>query len=319
MTFPPHTITGRFAPSPTGLLHTGSLVAAVGSWLMAKSMGGRWLLRIDDLDAPRLKPETVDHILQTLEAFSLTWDGEISWQSRHLQEYASAFETLKQKGLVFPCGCSRKEIAQAASAPHQEDDCLTYPGTCRSAMRNGAAMRSWRIRVPDEEICFNDLRLGKICQNLTKTCGDIVLRRADDVFSYQLAVVVDDYLTGVNQVVRGDDLLSSTPRQIYIQQALGLPSPEYCHLPLVTGPMGTKLSKRDNLVSNGLACLKEGHNALLWEILQFLGQVPPVDIAGASCYEILQWGIGNFDVKRIPKVGGELGETFATEVTENTE
>ncbi len=302
----PKTITGRFAPSPTGLLHTGSLVAAVGSWLMSKSMGGRWLLRIDDLDAPRLKPETVDHILRTLEAFSLTWDGEISWQSRHLQEYFAAFETLKQKGLIFACGCSRKEIAQTASAPHQEDDCLAYPGTCRNGLRSGTVMRSWRIRVPDEEICFNDLRLGAICQNLTRTCGDIVLRRADNVFSYQLAVVVDDYLTGVNQVVRGDDLLSSTPRQIFIQQALGLSQPEYCHLPLVTGPDGTKLSKRDNLVTVSAGDIQTDRSRLLFSILDFLGQQPPPELKGVHCSEQLEWGIGNFKTTQIPLKSGEL-------------
>lgn len=269
-------------------------------------MGGRWLLRIDDLDAPRLKPETVDHILQTLEAFNLFWDGEISWQSRHLQEYAAAFETLKQKGLVFPCDCSRKEIALAASAPHQEDDCLTYPGTCRDGLRDDAVMRSWRIRVPDEEICFNDLRLGEICQNLTKTCGDIVLRRADDVFSYQLAVVVDDYLTGVNQVVRGDDLLSSTPRQIHIQQALGLPQPAYCHLPLVTGHDGAKLSKRDNLVSVNPGNVQTDRNKLLFSILEFIGQQPPPELKGSDCSELLEWGIASFKTEQIPLKSGEL-------------
>jgi glutamyl-Q tRNA(Asp) synthetase len=305
-TYSPNPITGRFAPSPTGLLHTGSLVAAVGSWLMAKSMGGHWLLRIDDLDTPRLKPETEAGILKTLEAFGLHWDGRISRQSEHLQEYAAAFEVLANSGLVYPCGCSRKEIAQAASAPHQEDDCLTYPGTCRSGMRSGAVMRSWRIMVPDEDICFNDLRLGEICQNLTRSCGDVVLRRADDVFSYQLAVVVDDHLTGVNQVVRGDDLLSSTPRQIFIHRTLGLPEPAYCHLPLVTGPDGTKLSKRDNLVSTTPGNLNIKNEVLLWKILAFLGQEPPRDLSGANCEEILQWGIANFTVKRIPRTGGEL-------------
>lgn len=299
-------ITGRFAPSPTGLLHTGSLVAATGSWLMAKSMGGRWLLRIDDLDTPRLKPDTVDDILKTLENFGLYWDGEISHQSNHLQDYAEAFEYLKQEGLIYPCGCSRKEIAQTASAPHPEDDCLSYPGTCRNGMRSGAVMRSWRIRVPDDEICFNDLRMGNICQNLCKTCGDIVLRRADEVFSYQLAVVIDDHLTGVNQVVRGDDLLSSTPRQIYLQQQLGLVQPAYCHLPLVTGKGGVKLSKRDNLVSTNRDTQAKTNSSLLWEILRFLGQAPPAEIAGAGCLEILQWGVVNFDVKQIPKAGGEL-------------
>ncbi|HPX60384.1 MAG TPA: tRNA glutamyl-Q(34) synthetase GluQRS [Deltaproteobacteria bacterium] len=306
MTSPPHKITGRFAPSPTGLLHIGSLVAATGSWLMARSAGGRWLLRIDDLDTPRLKPETVDDILRTLEAFALTWDGEISWQSRNQDAYIAAFERLKDKEVIFPCGCSRKEIALSASAPHPDDDCLHYSGACRSGMKTGATMRSWRIRVPDREICFDDLRCGRICQNLARSCGDFVLRRTDDVFAYQLAVVVDDQITGVNQVVRGADLLSSTPRQIYIQQQLGLPQPKYCHLPLATGPDGAKLSKRDNLVSAQLGVIKGREGLILFRILEFLGQNPPAGLEQADCRELLAWGIKNFDAGLMPAQNSEL-------------
>ncbi|HEX9078704.1 MAG TPA: tRNA glutamyl-Q(34) synthetase GluQRS, partial [Desulfuromonadaceae bacterium] len=240
---------GRFAPSPTGALHVGSLATAVGSWLVAKKGGGRWLVRLDDLDTPRQVAGMADDILATLEEFGLEWDGEIAWQSRNLDAYRAAFDRLLGEGLVYPCGCSRREIALAASAPHPDDDCLPYPGTCRAGMRAGTVVRSWRVRVPDEDICFHDLRRGRVCQNLTLGCGDFALRRGDGGFAYQLAVVLDDYLAEVTQVVRGDDLLSSTPRQIHLQQLLGYPRPEYCHLPLVTGPGGAKLSKRDNLVS----------------------------------------------------------------------
>lgn len=306
MNTPQNPITGRFAPSPTGALHTGSLVAAVGSWLMAKSAGGRWLLRMDDLDTVRQVAGMADDILRTLEDFGLQWDGEITWQSRHREAYRQAFEQLQQLGLVYPCGCSRKEIAQSASAPHPEDDCLAYPGTCREGMRPGSQVRSWRVRVTDDELCFDDLRRGRVCQNLRQSCGDFALRRGDGEFAYQLAVVVDDALTGVNQVVRGDDLLLSTPRQVYLQRLLGLPQPRYCHLPLVCGPGGVKLSKRDNLVSHQLGDLRGREGALLWKILAFLGQEPPQGLKGAGCREILRWGTENFDAARIPLTGGEL-------------
>ena len=281
-------------------------MAAVGSWLMAKSKGGRWLLRIDDLDTPRQIPGMVDDILATLESFGLVWDGEISRQSRNIDAYQEAFERLAKKGWLYPCCCSRSEIAHAASAPRPEDDGLPYPGTCRRGMREGGVIRSWRARMPDEELCFHDLRKGLVCQNLFRNYGDIALRRGDGVFTYQLAVVVDDYLTGVTQVVRGEDLLPSTLRQIHLQQLLNYPRPEYCHLPLVTGPGGAKLSKRDNLVSHHMGNLRGKEGALLPAVLRFLGHSPPLELAGAGCGEILQWGLESFDIKRIPATGGEL-------------
>jgi len=273
---------------------------------MAKSSDGRWLLRMDDLDTPRQVAGMADDILRTLEDFGLEWDGEITWQSRHRDAYQQAFDQLKQQGLIYPCCCSRREIAQAASAPHPEDDAIPYPGTCRDGMRTGTPVRSWRVRVTDDELCFDDLRRGRVCQNLRKYCGDFALQRGDGEFAYQLAVVVDDALTGVNQVVRGDDLLTSTPRQICLQRLLGLPQPLYCHLPLVSGPKGEKLSKRDNLVSHQLGDCKDKEGALLRNILMFLGQAPPQELAGAACREILKWGVENFDAARIPLEGGEL-------------
>ena len=297
---------GRFAPSPTGALHTGSLVAALGSWLLAKSAGGRWLLRMDDLDTPRQVAGMADDFQRTLECFGLLWDGEISWQSHYREAYRQAFEQLQQLGYVYPCCCSRKEIAQTASAPHPDDDAIPYPGTCRGGMRSGPTVRSWRLHVTDDQLCFDDLRRGAVCQNLRQSCGDFALRRGDGEFAYQLAVVVDDALTGVNQVVRGDDLLPSTPRQIYLQRLLGLPQPAYCHLPLVTGPGGEKLSKRDHLVSRHLGTYSGQEGALLLAMLRFLGQTPPPELVGAGCGEILRWGVIHFDATHIPMAGGEL-------------
>lgn len=299
-------IVGRFAPSPTGRLHTGSLVAAVGSYLMAKRAGGRWLLRIDDLDAPRQVAGMADDLMRTLESFGLFWDGEVAFQSRNGDHYRQAFERLQGKGLLYPCGCSRKEIALAASAPHPDDDCVPYPGSCRGGLKAGAVVRSWRIRVPQAPVCFRDLRLGEICQDLVSVCGDFAVRRGAADYLYQLAVVVDDQLAGVNQVVRGDDLLSSTPRQVYLQRMLGLPQPEYCHLPLVSGPGGSKLSKRDNLVSEQLGNLKGQEGQLLLAVLRFLGQSPPAELSGAGCRAILEWGAAGFDAACIPERGGEL-------------
>ena len=299
---PERQIVGRFAPSPTGALHSGSLVAAVGSYLMAKRDGGRWLLRLDDLDTSRQVPGMSDDILRALELFGLFWDGEVARQSGHLEEYRHAFDALLRMGALYPCGCSRKEIARSASAPHGEDDGFVYPGSCRGGMKRGKTepvIRSWRVRVPD-------LRRGRICQNLSAVSGDFAVRRGDGEFAYQLAVVVDDYLADVNQVVRGDDLLASTPRQIYLQQQLGFPQPDYCHLPLVAGPAGAKLSKRDNLISHQLGNRRGGEGGLLFAALRFLGQNPPVGLECYSCSDILDWGISNFEVERVPNTNGVL-------------
>ena len=304
---PDHHIIGRFAPSPTGALHTGSLVAAVGSYLMAKQAGGRWLLRLDDLDAQRQVPGMSDDIMRTLESFGLLWDGEVARQSRNLEEYQQVFEVLQRMGAIYPCGCSRKEIARSASAPHLEDDCIPYPGTCRGGVKGDFVIRSWRVRVPEEEICFDDLRMGRICQKLPTVSGDFVLRRGDGEFAYQLAVVVDDYLAGVNQVVRGEDLLASTPRQIYLQRLLGYPQPDYCHLPLAAGPDGSKLSKRDHLLSHLLGNVAGREQALLLAVLRFLGLNPPPELAGCSCSDILEWSVAHFVPLQLPARGGAVG------------
>lgn len=293
-------VIGRFAPSPTGPLHLGSLVAAVGSFLMAKRSGGLWLLRMEDLDTPRVVPGMADDILRTLEALGFQWDGEVICQSRRTDAYQAALNRLMGKGLIYPCGCSRAEIARVASAPHGNEGELVYPGTCRQGLPSGKTPRAVRVRITEEPIDFVDCIMGRVRESLAESCGDFVVRRADGPFAYHLAVVVDDVAQGVNQVVRGMDLLSSTPRQIYLQRLLGYEPPVYCHLPLVTGPNGAKLSKRDNAVSisAGRDLTKEG-GALLLAALRFLGQSPPFP-PSAPCREILAWGVAHFNHALVP-------------------
>jgi glutamyl-Q tRNA(Asp) synthetase len=236
-------ITGRFAPSPTGPLHLGSLVAAAGSWLYARAGGGRWLVRMEDIDTPRVVPGSAEEILAALERYGFEWDGEIVWQSRRTHLYEAALNELRAKKLVYDCACSRAELQRAASAPLGREP--VYPGTCRNGLAEGKVARAVRFKVPDEVIGFDDRIAGPIAENVAEQTGDFVVRRADGLFAYQLAVVVDDAEQGVTQVVRGTDLLTSTPRQIALQRALGYPTPEYAHLPLVVTADGAKLGKRD--------------------------------------------------------------------------
>jgi glutamyl-Q tRNA(Asp) synthetase len=230
---------GRFAPSPTGPLHLGSLAAAVGSWLYARAAGGRWLVRIEDIDTPRVVSGAAEEILSTLVRYGLEWDGEVVWQSQRTALYEHALDTLRAQHRVFDCACSRADLQRAASAPVGIEP--RYPGTCRDGLPSGKAARAIRFRATPEVIAFDDAFAGRV----EDTADDFVVRRADGLFAYQLAVVVDDAAQGVTQVVRGADLLSSTARQIALQRALGYATPSYAHLPLVTNPDGTKLSKRD--------------------------------------------------------------------------
>jgi glutamyl-Q tRNA(Asp) synthetase len=295
-------IIGRFAPSPSGQLHLGSLVAAVGSYLFARRAGGLWLMRMEDLDTPRVVPGMADDILRTLEALGFTWDGEVVWQSRRTAAYEAALAELARKGMVYPCGCSRAEIARIGSAPHGRAEECCYPGLCRNGLPAGKTPRAIRVRVKDEPVTFMDGVMGEESENLVESCGDFVVKRADGPFAYQLAVVVDDAEAGVNQVVRGSDLLFSTPRQIHLQRLLGYESPAYFHLPLVTGPNGAKLSKRNNavLIAGSRNMEKEG-GTLLFSALRFLGQDPPASLERAPCGEILAWGVDNLDPSAIPR------------------
>jgi glutamyl-Q tRNA(Asp) synthetase len=235
--------TGRFAPSPTGPLHLGSLVAAVGSWLFARRANGRWLVRIEDIDTPRVVRGSAEEILAALQRYGLEWDGEVVWQSRRTALYEDALRRLREAKLVYDCACSRADLQRAPSAPLGAE--AVYPGYCRGGLPEGKAARAVRFHAPDEVIAFDDLLCGCVEEHVGARTGDFVVRRADGLFAYQLAVVVDDAEQGVTQVVRGIDLLYSTPRQIVLQRALGYPTPEYAHVRLVVNPDGSKLGKRD--------------------------------------------------------------------------
>lgn len=238
---------GRFAPSPTGPLHAGSLVAALASWLDARAAGGRWLVRIEDVDTPRCVPGAAETILRQLADCGLVADEDPLWQSRRAAIYQRALDTLVDQGMAYPCACSRKDIEQALAAlgrPHQRHAELVYPGTCRSGL-HGRAARAWRFRTPGGVVPWHDRRLGPQQQDVAREVGDFVLKRADGLWAYQLAVVVDDGQQGITQIVRGEDLADNTARQMLMQRALGLPTPGYLHTPLVLGPHGEKLSKQN--------------------------------------------------------------------------
>lgn len=238
---------GRFAPSPTGPLHAGSLVAALASWLDARAHGGRWLVRIEDVDQPRCVAGADRLILRQLADCGLAPDEEPVWQSARSALYQGALDGLVGAGRAYPCGCSRKDIEQARAAqgrPRARHGELVYPGTCRTGL-HGRAPRAWRLRVEPGVVRWNDRRLGAQQQDVEGDVGDFVLRRADGLWAYQLAVVVDDARQGITQVVRGEDLTDNTARQIRLQQALQFPTPGYLHTPLVLGPNGEKLSKQN--------------------------------------------------------------------------
>ncbi|REG61622.1 glutamyl-Q tRNA(Asp) synthetase [Paraburkholderia sp. BL6669N2] len=241
------TYRGRFAPSPTGPLHFGSLVSALASWLDARAHRGAWLVRVEDIDGPRTVPGAAEDILATLQRFGMHADEPPVWQSTRMARYQEALEQLKATGVIYPCGCTRKEIADSLLNAHMRNTTLAYPGTCRNGL-HGKPARAWRLRVPDGNaaiITFEDRWQGKQTQNLATEVGDFVLKRADDQWAYQLAVVVDDADAGITHIVRGADLMDSTARQIYLQRCLGVPTPEYLHVPVVTNAEGEKLSKQN--------------------------------------------------------------------------
>lgn len=279
---------GRFAPSPTGPLHQGSLVAAVASFCDARAAGGRWLLRMEDIDPPREMPGAADLILRQLEGYGLEWDGAVLWQHDRLDAYAAAIDQLQAQGDVFWCRCSRSELARQT--------CAVYPGTCRAhtAPRDDAAVR---LRVPAGVVAFEDRVFGPQQEDVAATVGDFVIRRRDGLFAYQLAVVVDDAWQGVTDVVRGADLLDNTARQIVLQRALGLPALRYLHLPLVRHADGSKLSKQTFAEALPLPAAP----ARLWQALHCLGQQPPAGLRDAPPARQLDWAVAHWQPSAIPR------------------
>jgi len=288
---------GRFAPSPSGPLHFGSLVAAVASCLDARCCGGEWLVRIDDLDPPRVVAGAADDILRALKACGMQWDGTLAYQSKRNDAYHAALHRLRAPGLVYPCACSRREIADSAAGGIEGP---VYPSTCRNGTAAGKIARAWRIDTRGATIAFDDAIQGHVRQDIETEIGDFVLYRADGVFAYHLAVAIDDAEQGVTDVVRGADLLGSTPRQIYLQRLLGLPTPHYCHVPVALDAAGEKLSKQT------LAAPVDAARPLpaLVAALRFLGQEPPAELARSDCAALWQWAIPHWRRDRIPRVRG---------------
>ncbi len=285
---------GRFAPSPTGPLHFGSLVAAVGSFLEARTRGGEWLVRMEDLDPPRAVAGAASDILRTLRACGMDWDGEVVYQSARSDAYHSALHRLRGKDLVYPCACSRREIADSAVAGVEG---AIYPGTCRAGLPPGKTARALRLSTRGATTAFDDALQGRIARDLEKESGDFVLLRADDVYAYQLAVVVDDAGQAITDVVRGADLLASTPRQIYLQRLLGLRQPRYAHLPVAVNAAGEKLSKQTHAAPVDAA---KPLPALV-AALSFLGQQPPPGLARATVREFWDWALKNWNMTRVPR------------------
>lgn len=278
---------GRFAPTPSGHLHFGSLVAALASYLDARAVGGRWLLRMEDLDPPREMPGAQAAIVESLQRYGFEWDGEMQRQSDRHAAYEEVIERLLQAGLAYPCTCSRKQLEAHPGA---------YPGFCRDA-RHPLENAAIRLRVPDLEYRFTDRVQGEYSQHLGRDVGDFVIRRRDGLFAYQLAVVLDDAWQGVTDVVRGADLLDSTPRQLYLQELLGLPQPRYLHVPLIIQPDGHKLGKRYR--SPPLQPAEA--TPLLLRALRALGQPTATELSDALPSEVLAWAIPRWNADRIPR------------------
>jgi len=294
-----HLYRGRFAPSPTGPLHFGSLVAAISSYAQARQQQGIWLLRIEDVDLPRCDPQSTSLILDALETYGMHWDEEIIYQSQRNDVYQAALDKLQSDNNCYGCACSRKQINENTTS---ENKTLIYPGTCRDGLAEGKAARSIRLRTNNEEIAFCDILQGDFSQNILDEVGDFVIKRADNFFAYQLAVVVDDEEQGITEIVRGSDMLDSTPRQIFLQQRLGYSTPRYMHTPLAINPDGTKLSKQNKASPVDL----DNPRPTLIKALDFLCQHPPDELQECNIDSIWEWAIQHWSVKSIPAKQGIL-------------
>ena len=289
------TYTGRFAPSPTGPLHFGSLVAAVASYLQARTRSGRWLLRIEDIDPPRTVPGATEKIIGSLEAHGFEWDGPTLFQSRHLEQYAAVVDDLMRQQLAYRCICSREEIRQAATRTGAAGP--IYPGTCRnrSPAETADQPAAIRLRTEDIDVRFRDELLGEISTSVAESVGDFVIRRKDGLFAYHLAIVVDDHAQQITEIVRGRDLLELTPAQLTLQQMLGYPSPDYFHVPIVTNDQGQKLSKQ-----TGATALDDRNPAAnLLAALKFLHQPAPAELAVAKPATIWAWALENWAPEKL--------------------
>jgi glutamyl-Q tRNA(Asp) synthetase len=281
------TYIGRFAPTPSGHLHFGSLVAALASYLDARSVGGRWLVRMEDLDPPREEPGAQAAILKALESYGFEWDGDMVRQSDRHAAYDEVINRLFNQGLAYACTCSRKQLA-----PYHG----IYPGFCRNA-GHGTENAAIRLRVPELEYHFIDRVQGEFRQHLGREVGDFVIRRRDGLYAYQLAVVLDDAWQGITDIVRGADLLDSTPRQLYLQELLGLPQPRYLHIPLITQPDGHKLGKS----YRSPPLTEDQATPLLLRALRALGHNPATELNDATPRDVLNWGIAHWDASLIPR------------------
>lgn len=286
-------MTGRFAPSPSGRMHLGNAFSALLAWLSVRSCGGMMVLRIEDLDPARCRAEYADQVKRDLTWLGLDWDVEQTPQSLRAAAYREQFDRLAQLGLVYPCYCSRNELL-AASAPHASDGQAVYPGTCRYLSQDERGkkqkMPSWRVMVPDETVSFLDGLQGEYHENLLRGCGDFIIRRADGVYAYQLAVVTDDAQAGVTQVVRGRDLLSSVPRQMYLQRMLGFQTPQYYHVPLLVAQDGRRLSKREHDLDLGALQGRFTPEQLVGWLSYLAGlQDAPVSVRAKELAEAFDW------------------------------
>jgi glutamyl-Q tRNA(Asp) synthetase len=286
---------GRFAPSPSGPLHFGSLLTAVGSYLEARVHGGEWLVRIEDIDTPRTVPGAADEILRALEAAGMHWDGSVIYQSTRRDAYDAALHEIRRRGHLYGCICSRREIADSAIAGI---DGYVYSGTCRSGIPESSAVRAWRVKTQSTRMAFDDAIQGHIEQDLQRDIGDFVLLRADGLYAYQLAVVVDDAEQGITHVVRGADLLDSTPRQIHLQKLLGLRTPQYAHLAVAVNAQGQKLSKQTRARAVDISNIAPS----LLDALRVLGQTPPSALRTASVNNIWTWALKHWRLEAVPRV-----------------
>ncbi len=285
----PQPYKGRFAPSPTGAVHFGTLLAAVGSYLQAKKNDGEWIIRMEDVDLTRKVSGADTDILHTLEAFGFEWQGEILYQSAQNEYYENASQQLIEQSRVFPCLCTRKQLAESGND--------IYPGNCRQRQLPEKSDHALRVIADDTNITFNDAIMGKRSQHMAKQCGDFIIKRRDGLFAYQLAVVVDDAMQGISEVVRGADLIDSTPRQIYLQQLLAYTTPTYCHLPLAVDSHGNKISKSEGAAKVDV----KNKEKQLCEVLSFLGQQPPADLSDCSINDIWHWTINNWNLDAVPQ------------------